>query len=187
MSHPTDLIAYTYRADHWHPECVVAALWLEGRASPAAFDMDPEDVLRQVAGAEGIDYGNEHSYDSGDFPKPVFADTGLSELHDDVCGGCLRPVVQPDECGCEWCADTAHGEPVEWNPTTGLLAHHSARNIAAEWHGGQASALYALTSSGAIADGAEAEARRCANGLAETPRDQELLAALIEYVRAHGD
>lgn len=103
MPHPTDVIAYTYRADHWHPECVIAALWLEGRASRAAFDMDSESVLAQVAGAEGIDHEDEHSYDSGEFPKAVLADTGLSELHDDTCGGCLRPIVERDECWCESC------------------------------------------------------------------------------------
>lgn len=103
--HATDIIAYTYRADHWHRDCVVRALYNEGRAAPAALDMDSESVLAQIAGAEGIYYEDEHSYDSGDFPKVVFADVA-SDMLDDICGGCGEPIIERDHVTATGCALT---------------------------------------------------------------------------------
>ncbi len=79
------LAAYIYRADLVCPTCVVMGLHGEGRVTLAALDMGTEDVLDQLAAAEGIDREDEHTFDSGDFPKIVFD----SELDEHVrCGGC---------------------------------------------------------------------------------------------------
>jgi hypothetical protein len=56
-----------------------------GTASPAARDMRAEDLLDQCAGAMAIDREDEYSFDSGDFPKVIFA----SSVEDgECCGRC---------------------------------------------------------------------------------------------------
>ena len=72
--HSFDIVGYTYRAEQWTPEGVVRQLLAERRAAPAALDMKVEDVLDQIAGAEGIDREDERSFDSDEFPKVIFAD-----------------------------------------------------------------------------------------------------------------
>jgi len=68
------IVAYTYRAAHYCPGCVIEALISTGEASPAARDMDPEEVLDQTAGANAIDREDEGAFDSIYFPKVAFAD-----------------------------------------------------------------------------------------------------------------
>jgi hypothetical protein len=79
-------IAYTYQAELLCPTCVIEALINQQAASIAARDMNEEEVLDQVAGANAIDREDEHSFDSGDFPKVVFA----TQLEGDCerCGQC---------------------------------------------------------------------------------------------------
>lgn len=60
--------------------------------------------------------------------------------------------------------------------------------FAADWHGGQASALYALASSGAIVAGVEGEIRRAmdASGVnVSTARVH--LSRLLAYVESNGE
>lgn len=74
-----DVAGYVYAAELRCPDCTIAAL-PTGEGEP--FDgwkltegvrMTPEDNLREIAYAFGIDYDDPSSYDSGDFPKPVFS------------------------------------------------------------------------------------------------------------------
>ena len=53
---------------------------------------------------------------------------------------------------------------------------HDLREIAAAWHGGQASALYSFASSGTVTDGASLEVSHCLREAA--PNDVEALEAL---------
>lgn len=69
---PFDIVAYQYRAHIYTPAEIVDALIADGLASPAARDMDVEDALDQIAGANAIDRMDEYSFDSDDFPKVVF-------------------------------------------------------------------------------------------------------------------
>lgn len=76
----TDVVAYTYQADVWHPSCVVG-------------DYDPwrgvEAELDAWADRAGIDREDETTFDSDDFPKVVFA----SDLTgDEMCPGCLEGI-----------------------------------------------------------------------------------------------
>ncbi len=80
-----EIIAYTYRADIYCPKCIIKELAKRNPISPAGFDMPVEDVLNQVAGANGIDRGDEATYDSDDFPKVVFA---VYLEPSEVCGNC---------------------------------------------------------------------------------------------------
>jgi len=65
-------VLYTFRADTYTPQALVEHLVSIGELSPAARDMDVEEVLNQHAGANAIDRDDEESFDSDEFPKAVF-------------------------------------------------------------------------------------------------------------------
>jgi hypothetical protein len=71
--HATDIVGYTYAVEQYTLAGVIEAMIADGSASPAARDMDTEAVLTQIAEANGIDRFDESSFDSGDFPKVIFA------------------------------------------------------------------------------------------------------------------
>lgn len=91
----TEIAAYTFATEIYCPSCIVKALptgegeAYDGWGLAAGVTMSPEDNLNEIAHAFGIDRGDEHSFDSGDFPKVVFAD-GLDPNAVNVCGGCFR-------------------------------------------------------------------------------------------------
>ena len=66
-----DIAGYTYRADAYKPTDLVELLISEGRLSPGARGMDPDQALDQLAGVEGVDREDEYSFDSDQFPKVV--------------------------------------------------------------------------------------------------------------------
>lgn len=73
------IVGYTYKAAQFCPEHLIEFMVQNGYASPGARGMAVEDVLDQLAGAEGIDRENQHSFDSDDFPKPIL-DVQLVEV-----------------------------------------------------------------------------------------------------------
>jgi hypothetical protein len=80
-----DIVAYTYKADLICPTCILDAL-------PDAWEVDKveasdiETALHMIAETQDVDYDNETTYDSGEFPKVVFRD----QVEDgDVCGECF--------------------------------------------------------------------------------------------------
>jgi len=83
-----DIVAYAYAADIYCPACTVSELMARGLAAPAAADMDTEDVLDQIAGANAIDRDDERSFDSNEFPKVVFRDQIDSYDDHNRCGSC---------------------------------------------------------------------------------------------------
>ena len=89
--HATDIVGYTFRADIYCPECIVGALptgdgeAFDGWALAGGVRKSAEDNLSEVAAAFGINRDNESSFDSGDFPKVIFA-----SMTEDAgtCGSC---------------------------------------------------------------------------------------------------
>lgn len=77
----TDIVGYTYRAENYMPANLIEVLIANGEASPAARDMNVEEVLNQIAGANAIDRMDEYSFDSSEFPKVIF-DSQLTEDDD---------------------------------------------------------------------------------------------------------
>lgn len=65
---------YHYGGEIFTPDGVVDQLIREERAAPDARDMDIDEVLHQIADADGIDTSDEWSFDTSEFPKPVFID-----------------------------------------------------------------------------------------------------------------
>ena len=74
MAHLTDVVAYSYHADLYCPNCTEAIV-----AGPDCADLDA--AARRL----GIDAEDESTYDSGAFPKVVFRDQALP---DDFCATC---------------------------------------------------------------------------------------------------
>lgn len=60
------MAGYIYKGKSYSPGEVIEELIREGEASPAARDMDVEDVLDQIAGANAID---RETVGSDEFPK----------------------------------------------------------------------------------------------------------------------
>jgi hypothetical protein len=96
MRHDT-IVGYTFNADTYCPRCIIAQLPTgEGQAfdgwalAEGAAPMSTEDNLHEIAAAFGIDWQDESSYDSGDFPKVVFA--GQVE-EDERCGACGETLL----------------------------------------------------------------------------------------------
>lgn len=83
----TDIVAYTYQADIHCEYCI--AWMFECEHGPSILD-GVEAILAACAAERGIDYDDEGSYDSGDFPKAVFADQVES---DDYCGTCYQSII----------------------------------------------------------------------------------------------
>lgn len=67
-------VGYTYRAANYGPTELVNELVREGARSPGARSMTPEAVLDQWATEEGIERDDPWTYDSDNFPKPVYRD-----------------------------------------------------------------------------------------------------------------
>ena len=67
------IVGYDFNAAHWCPTHLIEALIQRGRLSPGARGMREEDALDQLAAVEGVDREDEHSFDSGDFPKVILS------------------------------------------------------------------------------------------------------------------
>jgi hypothetical protein len=98
----TDIVAYTFNAEIFHPRCIIAALpmgpgeafdgWaLAGNEKYPAALMSAEENLAEIAAAFGFDRTDERTYDGSEFPKVVFA----SQVEDakDTCDGCHEPIL----------------------------------------------------------------------------------------------
>ena len=67
------IVGYTYKAEMWSPLGLQEVLRKEGIAFADPEELDTEGVLDGLAEARGLDRETEESYDSDDFPKPVYA------------------------------------------------------------------------------------------------------------------
>ena len=84
MSRPDAIVGYTYKAENLCPSCTIDAVvgskqdGMSGRAVEIALDR-----IAPLAGV--LDRYNEHSFDSDEFPKVIFAD---SVIEGERCGNC---------------------------------------------------------------------------------------------------
>lgn len=64
---------YSYQANTYCPDCILVVV--TGVQSQALVGRESvEDALTHIAKAKGIDYADEYSYDSDDFPKVITAE-----------------------------------------------------------------------------------------------------------------
>jgi len=92
--HATTIVGYTYDADNYGPECIAAVLAADGfpvAPGELGHDQAAENMLDELAEIRRIDRMDARSYDSGEFPKVIFA----SQVEDDseICGHCLNPLI----------------------------------------------------------------------------------------------
>lgn len=86
MTHAADIVGYTYQAANYCTDCITDALLDEQQQ--LFFDCRHDTVsgtLDAVAHYRGIDIEDEHTFDSDDFPKVIFADQ-IEE--DETCATC---------------------------------------------------------------------------------------------------
>lgn len=90
----TDIVAYTYQAETLCPSCTASALSIP-------FDVIDESgtigAIEMLGIAMGIDVMDERSFDSGDFPKVVFADQF------EPCGDCDACLENDPKCADQLC------------------------------------------------------------------------------------
>ena len=94
MNKAWDIVGYTFNADIYCPEHIIAALPTgDGEAYDGWAVAQPwvnvEDNLSEIAYAFQIDRMDERSFDSGDFPKVVF---DSSTEGDEFCATCGRQI-----------------------------------------------------------------------------------------------
>ena len=87
-----DVVGYQFDADIYCDDCISDELHAR---IPEVRDVegtwfDVEGFLRRCALILGIDLHDERTYDSGDFPKVVFAD----QAEDEHCGRCHEPLME---------------------------------------------------------------------------------------------
>jgi hypothetical protein len=117
--HATDVVAYTFNADEYDADCIVDAVLSHHRARLGAATLptrhaDAEQQLDTIAAWLDINRQDERSYDSGEFPKVIFASDDLYHERDgdreaDEEGA---PVAKPRRCGqCHNALDPGYEEP----------------------------------------------------------------------------
>lgn len=87
MSQPFDVVGYAYAADIWCPDCALieAETRLLGERQ-GEVSLDPYTDLARLARDRGIDWTDEASYDSDDFPKVLFRDQAEEGERCNRCG-----------------------------------------------------------------------------------------------------
>lgn len=79
---------YLYQANTYCPDCILHIVMTVTEMPEEGSRNVAEDILTSLAESKGIDYSDEYSYDSDDFPKAI------TELDPDSDIGCA-------ECGIE--------------------------------------------------------------------------------------
>lgn len=77
------VVGYQYAVDNLCPSCTIARMRANGIT--VAKGPDHEAAIRRAAERQGVDFSDDGSYDSGDFPKTITtqqAKTELTELPD---------------------------------------------------------------------------------------------------------
>lgn len=85
MTHAMDIIGHTYQADTYCTPCTVHRLVTQGKLSPVAYRLPASEALAEGADARGIEWWDEHSFDSSDWPKAIFRHMVAGS---EPCGSC---------------------------------------------------------------------------------------------------
>lgn len=88
-----DIVGYTYKADIYCTDwdCIVMEVLKDMGIEGHGLSTDTEDALERLATTSGIDRMDERTYDSGDFPKVVFADMLDGS---EYCGSCHCQLME---------------------------------------------------------------------------------------------
>lgn len=89
-----DIVGYTYQAETYCPRCIIKAMGIDPReywVPEPGITPSTEDELAIIAPALGIDRLDEFTFDSGDFPKVIFA-SSIDEY--ETCAACGADLVE---------------------------------------------------------------------------------------------
>lgn len=95
-------IGYTYQADNYCDVCMMATLIRTQKTVASLVFATTEtcwEWLQGIAPSFGINIEDESSYDSGDFPKPIWAWLVTSS---DYCNLCREPLVDVEQSSGRW-------------------------------------------------------------------------------------
>lgn len=82
-------VGYVYRAELLCPNCTIEALKADSKAE--IYDSSDEATIRILANRAGVDYSDQYSYDSDDFPKPVLSlELDCDDDEHERCDACNR-------------------------------------------------------------------------------------------------
>lgn len=88
--HATTIVGYTYAADNYCDDCIAAMFDRATGGDGEVSGFFAEEILDDAAERLTIDRHEEGSFDSGAFPKVIFA----SMVEDDeYCGECHRSLL----------------------------------------------------------------------------------------------
>lgn len=94
MLHATAIVGYTFNADTLCCDCVrelaIGEALKAGSATMWGDSGTSEDTLGEWASLIGLDRADESSFDSGEFPKVIFA--SMVEA-DERCGACHESLI----------------------------------------------------------------------------------------------
>lgn len=135
MTHASDIVAYTFNADTYCPDCIIGRVTVNPgdthHSDPRKRD-NVEALLDSLARIQGIDRTDERTYDSGDFPKVVFADQVWGNEEDEYCGSCGEIIEPRDNLDTESSVSRQHFidtgryltfEQVENDAREGVVGH----------------------------------------------------------------
>ena len=87
-----DIVGYTYKADNYCPTDTVKMAYTDkGWVQPTTVYLGHEHNLDVLAQGLSIDRYNEWTFDSGDFPKVIFADQLETN---ETCGQCHESLLE---------------------------------------------------------------------------------------------
>lgn len=87
------IVGYTYTADIYCPDCIgkqLSANYPDALQSWRFDYVTTESDLNRAANLLELERMDEHTFDSDQFPKVIFADSECGEH----CGNCHKPLVE---------------------------------------------------------------------------------------------
>ncbi|WNI17676.1 hypothetical protein [Actinacidiphila sp. ITFR-21] len=96
------VVGYTYQAENLCPSCTLKAMRANGITVQKG--KSHEDAIRRAAQKLDVDFDDESSYDSGDFPKAVteqMCETELNEVPNGEQG--VRHAISDERCTGDKC------------------------------------------------------------------------------------
>ncbi|WP_369042293.1 hypothetical protein [Streptomyces sp. Midd1] len=97
-----EVVGYSYQAENLCPSCTLKTMRANGIKVPRG--KSHEDAIRGAAATLGIDFEDQHSYDSDSFPKPVTGqqcETELTEIPEGEPG--VRHAISDERCTGDKC------------------------------------------------------------------------------------
>ena len=94
------VVGYAYKATEYCPSCVIRTLLNEQGLEGHGLSHVNEDALDLMARFQGVNMGDETTYDSDDWPKVVLG--YQAEDHESYCDRCHGSLTDTDVIDRSW-------------------------------------------------------------------------------------